>query len=132
MIGTQLSSNDHRPHLANHRSAFFRSFSLKGNHLRSCQRKHHRPKIQLRSAPKLNAVLRQVATDFKAGGTADTLCQTAQEALSSCGFSPVDYVAIADAVTLKAMQTYDPDRPAQVLAAATLGRARLIDNIAVD
>lgn len=82
-------------------------------------------------APTLNAVLVQVAADFKAGGNAEDLCRAAKAELARCGFGPVDYVAIADASTFKPLQRYDAKRPARVLAAAKLGRARLIDNIPV-
>jgi len=84
------------------------------------------------TAPKLNAVLRRVAQDFRGGAPSPELCRAAEIELSELGFGPVDYVAIADASTLQEMECYDADRPARVLAAAKLGRTRLIDNIAVD
>jgi len=83
-------------------------------------------------APKLNAVLRRVANDFHGGASGDDLCRAAEAELVELGFGPVDYVAIADAETLQAADSYDPARPLRVLAAAKLGRTRLIDNIAVD
>lgn len=84
------------------------------------------------TAPKLNAVLRQVAADFKAGGSAADLCRAAETELAAHGFGPVNYVAIADAATMQPLDNYDLSQPARVLTAAYLGRARLIDNIAVD
>jgi len=84
------------------------------------------------TAAKLNAVLRQVAQDFRGGGLSPELCRTAEARLSELGFGPVDYVAIVDASNLEALGRYGADRPARVLAAAKLGRTRLIDNIAVD
>lgn len=84
------------------------------------------------TAAKLNAVLRQVAQDFCGGAASPELCRTAEARLSELGFGPVDYVAIADASNLEALDRYDAARPARVLAAAKLGRTRLIDNIAVD
>lgn len=83
-------------------------------------------------APTLNATLRQVAADFRAGGDGGRLELKAREALAQAGFKPVDYVAIVDGATLASLNTYDAARPARVLAAAKLGRARLIDNVAVD
>ncbi len=50
----------------------------------------------------------------------------AMQALAGEGFQP-EYVAIRHAQTLQALQT--GERPARVLAAARLGRARLIDNV---
>ena len=84
------------------------------------------------TAPQLNAVLRRVAEDFRGGAGGGELCRAAEAQLSELGFGPVDYVAIADASNLDALDSYDADRPARVLAAAKLGRTRLIDNIAVD
>jgi len=84
------------------------------------------------TAPQLNAVLRRVADDFRGGAAGGELCRAAEAQLSDLGFGPVDYVAIVDASNLDALDSYDADRPARVLAAAKLGRTRLIDNIAVD
>ncbi len=83
-------------------------------------------------APTLNAVLVQVAADFRDGGSGENLCRAARAELKSAGFGPVDYVAIVDATTLQPVESHDANRPARVLAAATLGRARLIDNLPVD
>ncbi|MEG3617170.1 pantoate--beta-alanine ligase [Magnetovibrio sp. PR-2] len=84
------------------------------------------------TAPILNQTLRQVAADYRAGGDGAALCRAAAKTLKDAGFGPVDYVAIADSVTFAEQKTYDPAHPARILAAAKLGRARLIDNIAVD
>ncbi|NNC71260.1 MAG: pantoate--beta-alanine ligase, partial [Sphingomonadaceae bacterium] len=46
------------------------------------------------------------------------------------GFSGVDYIELRDADTLALLNRLD--RPARLLAAAKIGRTRLIDNIAVD
>jgi pantoate--beta-alanine ligase len=51
------------------------------------------------------------------------------EALWAAGFSHVDYVAIRDAETLDHITTLE--RPARILAAAKIGKTRLIDNMAV-
>jgi len=83
-------------------------------------------------APKLNAVLCQVAADFRNGSVGSELCRTAQAELTASGFGPVDYVALVDARTLQPLDVYDVGRPARIIAAAKLGRARLIDNIPVD
>lgn len=80
-------------------------------------------------APQLNAVLRQVAKGFRAGGSGSTLCREGEVELAAQGFGPVDYVAIVDATTLQPVERFDVHRPTRVLAAAKLGRARLIDNI---
>ena len=47
--------------------------------------------------------------------------------LASAGFDPIDYVELRDADTLEPMLRLD--RPARLLAAARIGRTRLIDNL---
>ena len=49
--------------------------------------------------------------------------------LAKAGFDPIDYVALVDAETLEPVESLD--RPARLLAAARIGRTRLIDNLAV-
>jgi pantoate--beta-alanine ligase len=58
--------------------------------------------------------------DAKARGIAD---------LTMAGFGGVDYLAVCDAGTLEPLDQFD--RPARILVAARLGRARLIDNEAL-
>ncbi|OEJ69242.1 pantoate--beta-alanine ligase [Magnetovibrio blakemorei] len=86
-------------------------------------------KTERAQAPQLNAVLRHVAKGFRAGGSGATLCREGEVELAARGFGPVDYVAIVDATTLQPVEHFDTHRPTRVLAAAKLGRARLIDNI---
>ena len=50
-------------------------------------------------------------------------------ALKAAGFDSVDYVALRDAETLMPITALQ--RPARLLAAAKIGRTRLIDNMAV-
>lgn len=82
-------------------------------------------------APKLHALLNAVSQDFQSGQDARTLERNAAEALIKAGFGSVDYVAVADAQTLLPLDRFDAGRPARVIAAAWLGRARLIDNVGV-
>lgn len=86
-------------------------------------------------APKLYATLNQLAEDFRAGGQgsdAGRLELKARQRLAEAGFGSVDYIAIVDAATLEPVNVYDPMRPTRVLVAAKLGRARLLDNIAIN
>jgi pantoate--beta-alanine ligase len=85
-------------------------------------------------APALYKVLSQVADQVTSGSVAcDTACRVATDALLAAGFRAVDYVAVCDTESLQPLATIDPatDRPARILAAAWLGEARLIDNVAV-
>lgn len=61
------------------------------------------------------------------GGDAQAALAQARETLAAAGFE-VDYVALADAETLGDPA---PGRPLRLLAAARIGRTRLIDNVAV-
>ncbi|EWY41431.1 pantoate--beta-alanine ligase [Skermanella stibiiresistens SB22] len=85
---------------------------------------------QLTIARQLNTVLFDVAADVAAE---PTRCRSAiewgLERLRAAGFDRIDYLAICDAASLEPLEI--ADRPARVLAAAFLGRTRLIDNIAV-
>lgn len=84
-----------------------------------------------RRAPVLHRALAALAAAM-AAGAADVAGEVARaaEALRLAGFDPVDYVAAVDAETLAPL-TGPPRRPARAMAAATLGRARLIDNVPV-
>ena len=79
-------------------------------------------------AGRLNLILKDAIAHARSGdlGAAET---RATEALRELGFDSVDYVAIRDAQTLAAITTLT--RPARILAAAKIGKTRLIDNMAL-
>jgi pantoate--beta-alanine ligase len=80
-------------------------------------------------APRLHAVLQETATAVREGTAPDAAVAAAHDALTASGFA-VDYVALRNAATLA--EVADAVRePLRLLAAARLGRTRLIDNIAV-
>ncbi|TZG26448.1 pantoate--beta-alanine ligase [Sphingomonas montanisoli] len=54
----------------------------------------------------------------------------AKARLTEAGFGPIDYVALVDADSLEPVESIDS--PARLIAAAKLGRTRLIDNISVE
>ncbi|NJS15689.1 MAG: 4-phosphopantoate--beta-alanine ligase, partial [Sphingopyxis sp.] len=56
---------------------------------------------------------------------ADALA-AAEAAILAGGFDSIDYIALADAVTLERLDAWR--EPARLLAAARIGRTRLIDN----
>jgi pantoate--beta-alanine ligase len=80
------------------------------------------------TAAKLNAILKQSIARARAGDLRAAESWGA-DALLEAGFRKVDYVAIRDAETLDVIDTLG--RPARALAAAHLGRTRLIDNMPV-
>jgi pantoate--beta-alanine ligase len=85
---------------------------------------------QRRIAPTLNRALLETAAAVAAGASASQAASDAEAALIRAGFDAVDYVAVADAATLEPVETM-AGRPARVLAAAFLGKTRLIDNVPV-
>ncbi len=80
-------------------------------------------------APILFKTISEVASKVKAGDNISELEAWGREQVLAAGFSNVDYLSVLDAQTLVAYLR--PARPGRVLVAAKLGRARLIDNVAV-
>ena len=70
------------------------------------------------------------AQAIRAGADIGQTNAVAIEAIKAAGFSTVDYFALADAATLEVLSSYD-GRPARLLAAAKIGKTRLIDNLAL-
>ncbi|HXK53478.1 MAG TPA: pantoate--beta-alanine ligase [Hyphomicrobiales bacterium] len=81
------------------------------------------------TAPLLNAALHEAGGRIAEGGDPAKAAAAARRALTRAGFR-VDYVAARNADTLAAL-TAPREEPIRLLAAAWLGRTRLIDNIAV-
>jgi pantoate--beta-alanine ligase len=79
-------------------------------------------------APKLHAVLADIAAASRNGTPVAGRIAAGKAALEVAGFR-VQYLAVCDARTLAPVERVDG--PARVLAAAFLGRTRLIDNLAV-
>jgi pantoate--beta-alanine ligase len=82
-----------------------------------------------RRAPKLHAVLREVAQRLRAGGDPHAALADGREELKTSGLA-VDYLEARNAETLARVTDWRRE-PQRLLAAAKLGRTRLIDNIAV-
>lgn len=85
---------------------------------------------ELAVARRLNGVLAQAGAEAARGGSVAQAEREAEQALLAAGFDGVDYVAIRRAEDLT---PFDGalDAPARILAAARIGRTRLIDNMAV-
>ncbi|MBT3660085.1 MAG: pantoate--beta-alanine ligase [Rhodospirillaceae bacterium] len=81
------------------------------------------------AAPTIFAVLQEITDGVRGGVGADDLCAIGRARLLDVGFRDVDYVSVVDAETLQ--PATDASRPARALAAAWLGKARLIDNLPV-
>ena len=80
-------------------------------------------------APLLFATLQRVRSDVLAGASATEAEAQALAALNAAGFRP-DYVSIRDAAELQKSHP-DPSAKRIVLAAAWLGKTRLIDNLLI-
>ena len=81
-------------------------------------------------APELNAALTAAAAALIGGDDVAAALAAATARILAAGFSSVDYVELRDAESLAPQATLNA--PARLLAAARLGKARLIDNIAVN
>lgn len=79
-------------------------------------------------APAIYRTLAQAAQKIRNGGNPQAAAHAARRLLTAQGFK-VDYVAARDAETLAAV--LENGQPLRLLAAAWLGKTRLIDNIAV-
>ncbi len=81
------------------------------------------------TAPALHIALQNASAAILAGAPVSTTLDTARQQLVAAGFGPVEYVELRSSAALEPMMVLD--RPARLLAAAWLGKVRLIDNIAV-
>ena len=78
----------------------------------------------------LPTALNKAAEMIRAGNdVAQTLANATADVLAA-GFARVDYFALADAVTLEELHHFD-GKQARLLAAAKIGKTRLIDNLAL-
>ena len=84
---------------------------------------------QRQIAGQLNRVLTGVATNIRTGTTITQAESRGRDALRAAGFDSVDYIAVRDANTLARIETTVPEM--RILAAATIGGVRLIDNMPV-
>jgi len=80
------------------------------------------------TAPLLNKVLQDVATQISNGMAADKATKNAITTLSNAGFK-VDYLEARHAHTLAELK--EPSDPIRLITAAWLGKTRLLDNIGV-
>ena len=81
------------------------------------------------AARALPRALGEAARAIGEGGDVAEALERARDRLAASGFEPIDYVELRGAETLEPLIT--ADRPARLLAAARIGRTRLIDNLPV-
>lgn len=83
---------------------------------------------ELKIARQLNVILRDTAVALTAGADQGDATAEASRALVAAGFRKVDYVEARESLTLAPWRR---DHEGRVLAAAWLGKTRLIDNVDV-
>ncbi|MBZ9683778.1 MULTISPECIES: pantoate--beta-alanine ligase [unclassified Mesorhizobium] len=83
---------------------------------------------ELQIARQFNVILRKAAAALAAGAGQEETIAEAGRVLVATGFQAVDYVEARDSLTLTPWRR---DRAGRVLAAAWLGKTRLIDNVEV-
>jgi pantoate--beta-alanine ligase len=86
---------------------------------------------QRRTAAQLNVILGQAAEALAQGAEVAPAEARAVQALLDAGFDSIDYVEVRGAEDLRRLGPGPVDGPARLLAAARLGKTRLIDNMAV-
>ena len=83
-----------------------------------------------RNALALPSALSEAAEQIRSGALVGQTLAQAKERLTAAGFSRIDYLALVNALTLEPLDR--AGGPMRLIAAAVIGRTRLIDNIAVD
>jgi pantoate--beta-alanine ligase len=84
---------------------------------------------QRKVAPALHQALDALLGSLRAGRSVADVERVALDALARAGFDPIDYVEVRDPATLARLGPGPVNGPVRVLAAARLGKTRLIDNI---
>jgi pantoate--beta-alanine ligase len=82
-------------------------------------------------APTLHQALAEAAANLRAGGDVGEQEALARHKLEAAGFGRIDYLEVRSADDLVRLGPGPVDRPARILAAALLGKTRLIDNLAI-
>ncbi|MEI8715022.1 pantoate--beta-alanine ligase [Mesorhizobium sp. ISC11] len=83
---------------------------------------------ELKVARQLNVILRKTAVALAGGADQSDATEEASRALIAVGFQKVDYVEARESLTLAPWRR---NREGRLLAAAWLGKTRLIDNVGV-
>jgi pantoate--beta-alanine ligase len=83
------------------------------------------------AAVALPRALQAAASQIRDGGDAEAALADARMSILAAGFASIDYFELADAQTLELLKK-PGERPMRLLAAARIGKTRLIDNIAIE
>jgi pantoate--beta-alanine ligase len=83
------------------------------------------------NAATLPAAMRKAIAAIEAGGEVAAALAALRDALLAGGFASVDYAELRDAASLETLDGPDT-APGRLLVAARIGKARLIDNMAVN
>lgn len=84
---------------------------------------------QRKIAPVLHQVLQALLKRLRSGESVAAAESIGLDALARGGFEAIDYVEVRDPVTLTRLGPGPAEGPVRVLAAARLGKTRLIDNV---
>lgn len=79
----------------------------------------------------LPSAMKNAIAAMLAGASCADATKSVETTLLAAGFQSVDYVEVRSAETLQLVENVSVDIPARIFAAAHLGKARLIDNMAV-
>ena len=82
-------------------------------------------------AERLNVILSGAVQALRQGALIESVEAKGVAALKTTGFDRIDYFEVRDAQTLARLTTPKVVGPARILAAAVIGKTRLIDNMAV-
>ncbi len=82
-------------------------------------------------APSLKAALHRAAIRMRNGTLPGEAISEAVETLERAGFAKVEYIEAVNPATLDPVPSQLPDHPCRLIAAAWMGKTRLIDNIPV-
>jgi pantoate--beta-alanine ligase len=102
-----------------------------GHGLALSSRNAYLSEAELEIARRLNGVLAEAGAAATSGRPVETVEREARDALLAAGFDRIDYVAVRRDEDLAPFDSGVVDAPGRILAAAWLGRTRLIDNMAV-
>lgn len=86
--------------------------------------------VERGQAAVLPRAMREAVAAIEAGSEVAATLAALEQALTAGGFASVDYAELRDADSLAPLVVLE-DRPARLLVAARIGRARLIDNLPV-